>query len=202
MSVSPSGMVYLFSDRFVEEARFLGEDVPCTDAKVKQDKLAVNLVAAAVSWLYRNHHIELHFGKRSKMLGLRKADTLVIEKVNKPPIHQDSLETILWDKAGKGDNLYDLTCKLINRKTKIPVAVIINIVKDYLVKEKYFKKQKRMMFLTQYIPDCNRIEKIEKELEIPQKLFSLMKQSEKDIYKQIFKDVEAGINTMTEADVD
>ena len=200
MSLTISGLVYLFSDMFVEGARLLGEEVPCKDIKVKQNKLAVMLVTAALTWLYKNGHVEVSMGKRSKLLGLRKLDTIALRKGSKPSLPSKSLEMIFWNKLKNDDDLFEATSRLIGRKTKVPVAIIINIVKDYLVDEGYFNKKKRMMILTKYVPECERIKETEKNVDEAKELLSSIEGEELRIYNQIQKDVEAGINNMTEVD--
>lgn len=199
--VAYSTLVYLFSDRFVDKARFQGEEVPCKSNKVKQDQLAVKLVAASISWLNENNNLKLDIGKRSKMLGLRKIDTVTINKIGTPGLPSSSLESVLWDKAKKNDNLFDLTSRIIGRaKRNNPESVIINIVKDHLADEGYLEKKKKMLLLTDYIPDCNRISELEDSLEKIPEIYSSIKNN--NLYKKIMDDINSGIQNMTQVDVD
>jgi hypothetical protein len=199
--VAYSTLVYLFSDRFVDKARFQGEEVPCKGNKVKQDELAVKLVAASISWLNENNNLKLDIGKRSKMLGLRKIDTVIINKIGTPGLPSSSLESVLWDKAKKNDNLFDLTSRIIGRsKRNNPESVIINIVKDHLADEGYLEKKKKMLLLTEYIPDCNRISELEDSLEEIPEIYSSIKNN--NLYKKIIGDINSGIKNMTQVDVD
>jgi hypothetical protein len=199
--VAYSTLVYLFSDRFVDKARFQGEEVPCKGNKVKQDELAVKLVAASISWLNENNNLKLDIGKRSKMLGLRKIDTVTINKIGTPGLPSSSLESVLWDKAKKNDNLFDLTSRIIGRsKRNNPESVIINIVKDHLADEGYLEKKKKMLLLTEYIPDCNRISELEDSLEEIPEIYSSIKNN--NLYKKIIGDINSGIKNMTQVDVD
>ncbi|MBD3205410.1 hypothetical protein GF319_03575 [Candidatus Bathyarchaeota archaeon] len=199
--VAYSTLVYLFSDRYVDKARFQGEEVPCKGNKVKQDELAVKLVAASISWLNENNNLKLDIGKRSKMLGLRKIDTVIINKIGTPGLPSSSLESVLWDKAKKNDNLFDLTSRIIGRsKRNNPESVIINIVKDHLADEGYLEKKKKMLLLTEYIPDCNRISELEDSLEEIPEIYSSIKNN--NLYKKIIGDINSGIKNMTQVDVD
>lgn len=201
LMVTYSTIVYLFSDRFVDKARFQGEEVPCRGNKVKQDELAVKLVAASISWLNENNNIKLDIGKRSKMLGLRKKNTVTIHKMGTPGLPSSSLESILWDKAKKNDNLFDLTSRIIGRsKRNNPESIIINMVKEHLADEGYLEKKKKMIVLTEYIPDCNKISDLEDSLEGIPEIFSSIQNNK--FYKEILDDIKEGIKNMTQVDVD
>ena len=199
--VAYSTLVYLFSDRFVDKARFQGEEVPCKGNKVRQDDLAMKLVAASISWLHEKDHVKLDMGKRSKMLGLRKISTVTVQKMGTLGLSSSSLESVLWDKAEKNDNLFDLTSRIIGRaKRDNPESVIIKIVKDHLADEGYMDKKKKMLLLTEYIPDCNRISELEDSMEEIPEIYSSIKN--KKLYEKILEDIKAGIKNMTKVDID
>jgi hypothetical protein len=192
--------LYLFSDKFVERARFLGEMVPCSKNKVKQDELANALVATSISWLNENGSIDLELGKRSKMLGLRKTDTMIVRKRRRPEASSSSLENMIWSMAEDGENIHEITCKLIGRESNVPFALVINHVKDYLVEEGYYSKKRRML-MTRHEPNCEKIKEVEGETARVSDFINKIRE-QKDVYNLISKEINDAIKSMTESDVD
>lgn len=80
-SITPSGLVYLFGEQFVEQARAVGETLLYSGVKVKARELAEMLYGVALLALEANGVVRLELAQRKRLLGLASQQTVAVVRL-------------------------------------------------------------------------------------------------------------------------
>lgn len=201
--VSASDIIYLFADQFVEKPLLGGEKVPCTDRKIKRNRLVETLYAAAFIWLEEKGFVTLNAGKRKKWLGIRNPDSVIVARREQPfQLNQNSLESRIWSKMTGKDNARDLTYKAIGVYSVDVNGSIIKHVIGYLHEEGYFRAEKRLKVFTRYIPDCEKIVGLRRYVEETVSMISSFRGRKEQVYIQLLKDVKDAIKSRKKEEMD
>ena len=193
--VSASSIVYLFADQFVEKPLLGGEKVPCTDKKIKKNRLVETLYATAFIWLEEKKFVTLNPGKRKKWLGIRNPAAVIVARREQPfQLGPNSLESRIWSRMTGKDNARDLTYKAIGIYSTDVNGNIIKHVTRYLHETGYFRAEKRLKIFTKYIPDCEKIAGLRRYIEETVSMISSFRGRKEHVYLQLLKDVKDAIN--------
>ncbi len=76
--ITPSGLVYLFGEQFVEPAKVTGETLLSSGVKVKGRELAEMMYGVALAALEADGIVRLELARRKRLLGLASAQTAAI----------------------------------------------------------------------------------------------------------------------------
>jgi len=209
-SVPPSGLVYLFGERFVEPARMMGETLLVSGVKVKQRELAQSCYLAAFLALEREGAIQLRMGKRKRGLGLFKANTVEASALRDqtafPALEAELLRVTV--EAGRETDVGHLIWQQLRSDTPSPWQMAIAGVKEELVDVGCIEAQRdtrgglgRMLGdKVSMIPVREKIESLTGEAREVEAMIAACRTGRPDLYSQLQKDIARGIASRTEAE--
>ncbi|HOR01375.1 MAG TPA: hypothetical protein PLJ35_21390 [Anaerolineae bacterium] len=82
--ITPSGLVYLFGEQFVEPAKMIGETLLVSGVKVKSRELAEMLYGVALLALNAEGCVRLDLAQRKRFLGLGQAQMVAVTPLGRP----------------------------------------------------------------------------------------------------------------------
>ncbi len=131
--ITPSGVVYLFGEQFVEPARMTGETLLASGVKVKARELAEMLYGVALLSLDAEGCARLDLAERKRFLGLGQAQVVAVTPLGKPApggLEAAILASLSPDPAKNG--VADLLHRQIGRDMADPWAHVTALVKSDL----------------------------------------------------------------------
>jgi hypothetical protein len=131
--LTPSEVVVLLGDRFVEAAGMLGykEEVLTSGVKVNTEKLARPVLQAALLANQERGAFRLELERRKAMFGLLSREVVVARPgAASAPWPEGSLEGTLAGLAGSGPvDVYEMVTRLLGKDRDDPSGTVIGMVK-------------------------------------------------------------------------
>ncbi len=141
--ITPSGLVYLFGEQFVEPAKAFGEELLYSGVKVKARELAEMLYAAALVALEADGIVRLELAARKRLLGLAKAQTVAVAVLGRanPGGLEGSILACLSPNP-TGNDVPDLLFRHLGRDMDDPWAHITQLVKRDLASRGFLQEER------------------------------------------------------------
>lgn len=141
--ITPSGLVYLFGEQFVEPARAFGEDLLYSGVRIKARELAEMLYAAALSGLEADGTVRLELATRKRLLGLAKAQTVAVTPLTRaePGGLEASILACLSADPARND-VPDLLHRHLGRDMQDPWGYITQLVKRDLAARGFLREER------------------------------------------------------------
>jgi len=204
-TIAPSALVYLFADKFEDlfaaKTRFgTGERVPCREAKVKRIDLATATLTTAFVYLAKRSLINLTVDKKGFIF--KKDTVFAIRPPDRPEENLEGLERqISYNITGekKKDDVQSITHRLLSTYHRDPWNAVINEIKEYLTNQGYFTKESRggiaKLLGKKTVPQCEKIAGLEPEVQGVREMITNFQTNQPDLYKLLWKNTAAGINS-------
>lgn len=128
--ITPSGLVYLFGEQFVEPARTMGETLLASGVKVRARELSEMLYGVALLALDADGIVRLELAQRKLFLGLAKARTVTIRPLGRQAaggLEAAILAMLAPDPAR--NNVADVLRRHIGQDMADPWGEIVSLVK-------------------------------------------------------------------------
>jgi len=209
-SVPPSGLVYLFGEQFVEQARLTGETLLVSGVKVKQRELAQTCYLAAFLALERERAIQLRMGQRRRSLGLFKTSAVLaralLDKTGLPGLEAELFHLLV--SAGEETDVGHLIWQQLGTDVSSPWATAIGGVKQELAEVGCIEIQREARSgvgrvlgdRVTMIPVQDRVASLRGEAEGVQLMIARCQTRRRDLFAQLQKDIARGIASRQEAE--
>jgi hypothetical protein len=202
-AIAPSGVIFLFGDRFVERDTLFtaGEKLPCSEIKVKKKPLTEVMLAGAFAWLAQNGRISFSTGQKGTLVFKRSAAFVTV--MRRDPIDPGGLESsILHAISGslQSDSVEDVVYRVIPNTNVDPWGDIVDIARNHLFRMGFYQEGDRSgvaKFLAgrKLVPLCDRIATLQPGIGPAQALL----QSYQGLYRLLHDDIRKGIDSRYEA---
>jgi hypothetical protein len=212
-SVPASGLVYLFGEQFVEQARLTGETLLVSGVKVKQRELAQTCYLAAFLALDREGAIQLRVGKRRRALALFKARAVLAhalrDETGFPGLEAELFHLLV--RAGGETDVGRLIWQQLGTDLSSPWATAINGVKQGLAELGCLDAQREARSgmgrilgdRVTMVPVQDRIASLAGEAGEVQAMIATFQTARHDVFAQLQKDIARGFASRREdADYD
>ncbi len=141
--ITPSGLVYLFGEQFVEPAKMLGETLLASGIKVKGRELAEMLYGVALVALNADGIVRLDLAQRKRFLGMGQAQVVAVTPLGRPAPGglEAAIVACLLPDPTKND-VADLINRQLGQDMADPWGEMIGRVKADLAARGFFLQQR------------------------------------------------------------
>lgn len=202
-SPSPSGVVYLFGDRFAGRDKLLsaGEKLPCSDVKVQKRELAQEMFRAAFASLAQGGQLSLALGQKKTLLF--KSSAVFVTLNRREALELGGLEAgILRALTGdpKRDSVEEVVGRAIGEESIDPWGAAIDQARGHLLQLGYFVEEERgglgrLVPGRKLLPQCERIAALQGHVPTVQALLAGLSSRDPALNKQLGDDIKKGITS-------
>jgi len=141
--ITPSGIVYLFGEQFVEPAKLLGETLLSSGIKVKSRELAEMLYGVALLALDADGIVHLEIAQHKRFLGLGQTQTVAVHPAGPNP--GAGLEGLIVAQLSPNpaqNHVSDLLNRHIGQDMANPWGYVTSLVKQDLAARGFLQEQR------------------------------------------------------------
>jgi hypothetical protein len=203
----PSGIIFLFGDRFVERDTMFtaGEKLPCSEIKVKKKPLTEAMLAGAFAWLAQSGRISFSIGQKGTLVFKRAAAFVTV--MRRDPVDPGGLESsILHALSGnlQSDSVEDVVYRVIPNTNVDPWGDVVDIARNHLFRMGFYQEGERsgvakLLAGRKLVPLCDRIATLQPGIGPAQALLQSFQAGNPALYRLLHDDVRKGIDSRYEA---
>lgn len=200
---SPSGIVYLFGDRFAGRDKLLSVDerLPCSDARVQKEALAREMFRAAFASLAKEGYLSLALGQKKTLLFKSGAVFVTLKKretFGGGGLEANILQALTGDP--RKDGVEDVVGRALGDESIDPWGIAIEQTKEHLLGLGYFVKEERsglgrLIPGRRLQPQCERIATLQGHVPAIQVLLEGLSSRDPALNKQLGEDIKKGITS-------
>jgi len=200
---SPSGLVYLFGDRFAGRDKLLavGEKLPCSEVKVQKKDLVQAMFRGAFASLAQDGCLSLSLGQKKILLFKASAVFVTInrrEARESGGLEAGILEVLTGDP--RRDSVEEGVGRAIGEESVDPWGAVIDQTREHLLRLGYFVEEERsglgrLVPGRKLLPQCERIMALQGNVPTVLALLEGLSSRDPTLNKQLGEDTKKGITS-------